>query len=250
MIDFKNVNLLFGKPVPVTDKVSLRVPTVYEVAFEPLYSQYTQPLMVSTRQMFSTIEEVDELEARFPNVWKMIFDEEGDAVLGQMMGAPSGTDLIINALSYWTGLKVESFQKLSNEKIVNKDVDWVIDYPTFEGIVDFLKKINNYEDDEDLIAPRDMSPNRQRLWMKFYNGRMKKRQSGRTIADKIVILQTISNSFIPIEDIGKMSIFQFNALYMANSEKESAEMQWDMRMSPKYDTGNGKLVTWQEKIKL
>lgn len=245
------VDILFGKDIRLTDKVSLRIPTVEDIAYEENYSSYSQPFNVSTRLMFSSLKEVDELETQFPTIWEMIFHPEGDVILGQMFGAETGTDLIISGLSFWTRLDKSGFKKLSNRKIVNEEADWIIDRLAFIEFCETIKTLTTYEEDQDLIAPRNMSERQLGIWEKTYKGRMRKRQKdSRTLADKIVILQISMDAYIPIDEIRKMSIFHFNKLYEGVSEKESYEKQWQVKMSPKFDSGNNTIQHWKERFKV
>lgn len=207
--------------------------------------------MVSTRQMFSSLEDVDELEERFPTVWQMAFDKEGSQIVAQMYNGETGTDVIIEALSYWTGLDISSFQALTNRKIVNQDKNWIVDEEEFNLISEIVKEITGYEVDSDLIAPRNMSERQLDIWKKTYKGRLRNRQKNSTsLADKIVILSISMESYIPLDEIRKMSVYHFNKLCEGLSEKESYEKQWEIKMSPKFDSGNGNIKHWKEKFKV
>lgn len=244
------IDLLFGKPVKITEKVSLHVPTVEDVAYTEKYSSYTQVFVITTREMFSSLAEVDELEERFETVWKMAFDKEGSLIIGQMFGGKTGTEVIIEALSYWTKLDVESFQALSSGRIVNKDMDWVIDEKVFNSIGECIKEIIGYEQDLDLIAPKDMSERQLDIWQKTYKGRVRNRQKNSiSFADKIMILSISMDAYIPIGDIREMTIYHFNKLYEGLSEKESYEKQWEVKMSPKFES-DGNIKHWKEKFKI
>ena len=246
------LDLLFGKPIRITDKVSLHVPTVETVAYEKKYSAYTQPFLISTRQMFSSLAEVDQLEEKFPTVWQMIFDEEGDLIVGQIFAGEgaSGTDVIIEGLSFWTGYEKETFRKLSNKKIINEEADWIIDESIFSILSSSIKKILSYEEDHDVIAPKNMSERQLDIWKKTYAGRMRSRQkNASTFADKILILSISMDAYIPLDEIRKMSIYHFNKLYEGLSEKEAYEKQWEVKLSPKFESGGGNLKHWKEKFK-
>lgn len=244
------IDLLFGKPVKISERVSLHIPNVEDVAYTERYSLYTQPLVTTTRQLFSSLAEVDELEERFPTIWQMAFDEEGSQILAQMFDGDSGVEIIIEAISYWTKLEADSFQALSNRKIINEQTNWVIDERVFNSFCENIKEIIGYEEDEDLIAPRNMSEKQLGVWSKLYKGRLRSRQkSSTTLADKIIILSISMDSYIPLDEIRKMSIYHFNKLYEGISEKESYESQWAIKLSPKFESGSGSLKHWKEIFK-
>lgn len=244
-----SIALLFKRPVSFNDKVEIHVPTVEEVAYTENYGSYTQPFTVTTRQLFSSLAEVDELEERFPTIWQMAFDDEGSMILGQMLNKESGVDGVIEAISFWTKLEPKDFKALSNKKIIHEKNNWVIDENVFNSFSDTIKEIIGYEEDKDLIAPKNMSERQLDVWTKSYKGRIRNRQkNATTLADKIIILSVSMESYIPISEIREMSIHHFNKLFELLSEKESYEKQWDVRLSPKFDSGSGNIKHWKEKV--
>ncbi|MBP7912412.1 MAG: hypothetical protein KAZ47_00930 [Streptococcus sp.] len=252
MIKYNKVDLLFGKKIKLAENVGFEIPTVEDMCYIDNFGLYTQPLVTTTREMFSAHREVDAYEAKFPNVWKMVFDEEGNQILGQMYAVESGMNIIIEALSFWTKLPIDSFKVLTNKKIINEQAKWVIDEKVFLEFCELIKDVTNHQVNEELVAPRNMSERQLGVWEKLYKGRMRKLQKGsRTIGDKILILSISMDSYIPINEIRKMTIFHFNKLYEAISEKESYEAMWDIKMSPKFDSKNsGDSKHWKESFKL
>lgn len=216
------------------------------------FASYSIAIIRSTREIFSPYKEVDELEKDFPTIWQMVFTEEGDALFGKMNGKESGKAVIVEAISYWTGLPKEDFQALTNAKIINKNKNWVIDESVFEEICELIKDATNYQANEDLIAPRNMSERTRGIWDKLYKGRLStaRKGSNQTMADKILILQISTASYIPIEQIKNMSIYHFNKLYSALSEKDAYEAQWQIKMSPKFEASDNPKKHWKEKVKM
>lgn len=251
MINYSKADLLFGKKIKVSDNVFIKVPTVEDVMYESNYGLYTTPLTTSTRELFSGLKEVDKYEDAFPNVWLMIFHPEGDLILGQMLGGISGKNITIEAISYWLGLEKEDFRPLSNSKIINEKAGLVIDEKLFNQICEVVKGIVCYEPNRDLIAPRGMSDRKADIWEKTYKGRLRGMQKGsKSIVDKILILSVSMDSYIPLETIKNMTIFNFTKTFELISNKESYEKQWQLKLSPKFETKNGEASThWKEKFK-
>ena len=81
MIKYNKVDLLFGKKIKLAENVGFEIPTVEDMCYIENFGLYTQPLVTTTREMFSAHREVDAYEAKFPNVWQMVFDEEGNQIL-------------------------------------------------------------------------------------------------------------------------------------------------------------------------
>lgn len=250
---YRKVDLLFDNYISITDTVSIKNPTVEEVAKSDDYGLNVKILTVTTRELFSAVKEVDEYEAKFPTIWSMISDQDGDLILGSIFGTGTGTEAVIKALAYWTGLDEDSFLKLSNGKIINEKANWIIDEGEFKEFCDIVKDITNYVYSKDLVAPKNMSKNQFAIWEKMYKGKMarlRNEKNFRTIADKILILQISTSSYISLSEIKKMSIYHFNKLYEALDQKETYEAQWQIKMSSNFKPSDGVTKHWKEKVKL
>lgn len=254
MIEYEDIDLLLGKNIRLATNVNLKIPTVSEMVYEKGFSAYVKLFTASTRELFSLAREVDSLERKYPTIWSMLFEEEGNAILGQMFGFDSGTQAMFDSLSYWTGLDVDGFKALGNKKIVHAEGGWIIDEAEFNNLSELIVKITHHRPNTDLIAPNP--PNKTRLsdaqwrvWEITYKNRVATAQrNGATIADKILILSVSFDSYLPIKEIMEMQIYYFNRLYDALSEKDSYQTQLAIYTSQKFESKSG-LKHWKELIK-
>ena len=248
--------LIFGKDIEVAEKVMMKMPTVEEVALSDNFGKYTSIFTIRTRELFSSLPDVDALEKRFPTVWSMMFDpkEEGDLLLGRALGSEStASNIFIEALSFWTNLRPEGFVRLANgKKFVHEGVDWIIDVGEYNRLSKLIKDVIGYVPSDHFVAPKNMNPNRFSHWEGILKGRLKQADKNkRTIADKILILSVSTETYIPIESIGKMSYYQFQKLYSILEEKEAYKHRWDVKISPKFeDKKNNSTKHWKEAFKL
>lgn len=249
-----SMDLLFGKPIKVKEDIFLTIPTVEEVAYSDNFSKYTSLFTATTRELFSSQQEVDKLEKMFPTIWSMAFDEEngGDFLLGKIFGVDyPGSGLIMEALSYWTGLDIDGFQKLTNKKIIYPKSEWIIDSKEFRRLSKLIKTVTCFEPSTHYTAPKNMNATRFKAWESILKGRLKEAQRNkRSLADKILILSVSMESYIPIEQIGKMSYFHFNKLYEVLAEKEAYKHRWDVKISPKFEADNKTIRHWKETFKI
>lgn len=253
--ELNSVHLLLGRDVEFDDVVSIKVPTVKDVADNDSFSLNSYIFNVSTRELFSASREVDELEKRYPTVWEMMFDEErgGDIALGQVLGIEHpASALVMECFEHWTGLDKHGFQKLLNGKIIHEESGWIVDKVKFVKFCEAIRKITCYEPNEDLIAPKNMSDARFNVWSKILKNRIRamKRRKGNSLADKILILQASFDSYVPIDKIVSMSFFQFNKLFMALNEKEGYLRNWEIMVSPKFDSSKTKIKHWTETVRV
>lgn len=248
------IKLLLGQPIPIKEGVSIKIPTVKEIIEEPRFFQYSKIFTISTRELFSALRKVDELEQAYPTVWEMIFDSEdaGDEVLGQLIdGYSTGTNILIKSLAFWTGLEANGFQKLTTGKFIHKESNWIIDKEEFIDFSYAIATIIDHTTNEDFIAPHGMTDARYHAWHHLYLGRMKKaKDHGKSFADKILILSVSTETYIPINQIMEMSIYLFNKTYVALQEKEAYEKNWQVKVSPKFDSDKMKIVDWRDKLKI
>ncbi|MBO1087247.1 hypothetical protein [Enterococcus mundtii] len=245
--------LLLGNPVEFDDIVTINNPTVEEVATSSTFAIRSYIFNVSTRELFSQLREVDELEKQYPTVWEMMFDEknDGDIALGQVLGVNhAASALLMECFEYWTGLDKRGFKKLLNGKIIHEESGWIVDQEKFNKFCEVIRRITCYEPNEDLIAPKNMTDARYNAWIKILKNRIRaaQRRKGNTLADKILILQASFDSYVPIQEIVSMSYFQFNKLYKALNEREGYLRNWDIMVSPKFDSSKTKLKHWTEKV--
>lgn len=247
------MDFILGNPIKISQNVSVKNVKVSDVVNDTEYALFTNVFCIGSRELFSQLREVDELEQRYPTVFEMMFDEtgEGEQLLGSMLGIPLTTSaLVINGLSYWTGLNADGFQKLTNRKIVHEEADWIIDKNEFTAFCSVIRKLTCYKPNTDFIAPKNMSDARYKIWIKHLKNRIKNasKQKNSTIADKILIFQINSNSYIPVEEILNMSFFYFNKLFEGMNEKEIYLRNWDVMVSYKYDTSKQTIKHWTEKF--
>lgn len=255
MIDQK-ISLIFNEPVHFNEKVELRIPTLYEAVTTNEYFMYSRIFTISTRLIFGQLRNVEELVSSFPTIWEMMFSEDTDAVLGKVMGYEGlGSDCLINALVFWTGLsndKDTGFKKLGNGKIIHIDSDWVIDKKEFIRFSDIVKTIVCYdpESERQFIPPRINSDASYKAWMTMYKRRAKQSGKGSSIADKIGILSVMTDGAILPEKMKSMSVFLFNKLYDGLQSKEAYERYWQIQVSPKFASDKATQKHWTETFRI
>lgn len=247
-------DIMLGKPIVLNENVSIKNITVGELINDKDYPLYSTIFSIGARELFSAHKDVDELELRYPTVWEMMFDKtgEGEQLLGMMLGIPlPTTTLVLNGLAYWTGLDLDGFQKLTNRKIIHEEAEWIIDRDTFTAFCRVIQKITCYKPNEEFIAPKNMSDARFKIWERHLKNRKRiaSKRKGSSIADKILIFQISFNSYVPLEEILKMNYYYFTKLFQGLSERELYLRNWDIIVSPKFDTSkNSDMKHWTEKV--
>lgn len=255
MIDQK-ISLIFNEPIDFSEKVKIRIPTLYEAVTTDEYFIYSRIFTISTRLIFGQLRNVEELVSSFPTIWEMMFSKDTDQVLGKVMGYEGlGSDCLINALVYWTGLdndKENGFKKLGNGKIIHIDSDWVIDKEEFLKFSEIIKMIVCYDpkSEENFIPPRITSDASYKAWMAIYNRRTKHSKKGSSVADKIGILSVMTNGSILPENMKSMPIFLFNKLYDGLQSKEAYERYWQIQVSPKFASDKTTQKHWTETFRI
>lgn len=243
-------DLLYNSSIPINEFVSIKNPTVEEVSQDKTFNSSSRIFTISTREIFSQIPEVDQLEAKYPTILSILKDPqlEKENLLGQYFssGQVTGQQIISQSLEFWTGISQEKFKFLSNGKIICTDPEWIIDEEEFKNISDLIKTIVSYQPNEDFIAPPNMTPTRHKRWMNLFKNRVKKLRNNKTeLADKILVLSVSAGGYIPIDEIRKMTYFHFCKLNILLAEKEAYELHWQIKTSPNFEVKD-KLKHWKD----
>lgn len=243
-----------------TKQVFIYAPTIGEIIGDREnlnFSVFTKLFSTSIREIYSSAPELADMrEDEFPTLWDIAYsgNEAIEKEVVQLMFSIEIplVALIVQGIAYWTKTDVDDYRILTNGKIVNEKLNWIVDKDDFIAISDVVKIITMYAPNEDLIPPKHMKPRQLEVWKKLYEGRMRqlKRRPVSCLADKILILQIGANSYIPFEEIKKMNYLQFMGLLKGYAEKEGDEKQFAQFVAYKFDSSKMKLTNWRERISL
>lgn len=252
--------LILGRDVEYEDKFKIHVPKIKEIIEngESEFMMKARPFTDSVRKIFSGMPEiVDEMEKQFPSLLLLAFDEEANNEVGELLTGNKIllSDYIIESLAYWVECDPEDFQLLpASKKIVSEKLNWIIDVEEYEKFADYIKVITLYQENPDLIAPKNVASNDRKLdiWKKVYAGRLQKQQNdnGGEFGDKILILQISTGSFMTADVIENLTYYQFVNMLNGYMEREAHMEELAFYTSSKFDTKNMKLTSWQSKVKL
>lgn len=249
--------LILGSDVPINENVSIHIPTIRELA-EGQYNEFmlfTRVFVTSVREQFSSMpSEVDKIEEEFPTFWELAFNDNMNVSVGQTMFG-EGIDLlsvIVNGFAYWTKTKPEQYKVLSNNKIISEDLNWIIDSQEFQKFSDYIKMITLSEPNEDLIAPKGMAskPNRCKLWLTLYKGRIRKlqKQKSKSLGDRLLLLEAVAPSYLSFSDIGDLNYYQFQNLLSAYSKRYQNDREFAIYTAYKFDTSKMKMTDLSEDV--
>ncbi len=243
-----------------TKQIYIYAPTVGEIVSDRdslNFSVFTKIFLVSMREIYASAPEmVDMRENEFPTLWDVAYSGN-EAIEKEVVQLMFSLDipllaLIVQGIAYWTRTDVADYKILTNGKVVNEKLNWIVEKDDFLAISEVVKTITMYAPNEDLIPPRNMKPNQMDVWKKLYEGRMRqlKRKPGSVLADKILILQISANSYIPLKEIEKMNYLQFMGLLKGYAEKEGDEKQFAQFVAYKFDSSKMEITNWRENISL
>lgn len=264
MIDYTSL-LLYGEyPYQPKSKdakqVKVYAPTIGEISGDKdnlNFSIFTKMLVATTREIYSSAPEMaDSREEEFPTVWDLAYTEneaiEKEACMLMFSVEVPLIALLAQAIAYWTKTDINDYKILSNKKIVNENLNWVVEREDYLALSEIVKTITMYTPNEDLIPPKGMKPHQLQIWKNLYKGRIRQLKNKKVsfLADKILILQISANSFIPFEEIEKMNYVQFMGLLKGYAEKEGDEKQFAQYVAYKFDSSKMELTNWRERISL
>lgn len=249
--------IILGSDIPITENVNIHVPTIGDLATggDSEFRLYTQIFTISVREQFSGMpNEVDKIEEEYPTFWDMAFDNEFNQQIGESMFG-EGNDLksvIINGLAYWTQTESTTYRALSNKKIINESLNWIIDINEFNKICSYIKMATLSRPNEDLIAPKGISskPHQCEIWKKLYAGRVRKLQNkpNQSLGDKILVLQAYAPGYVDFKDVKEMTYYQFANLLETYHKRYENEREFQIYTAYKFDTSKMKLNDLSEEI--
>lgn len=243
------MHLLFNRPVEFSDGIFIKVPTIGDLVENSDYSKYVSCFTTLTREIFAIERNVDALEEAYPTLWSVMVDPPADIEIGRYFSSNKKlSEVIIEGLAYWSGLETSGFKQLSNGKIYHKDPDWLIDEVEFNRMVEFIKFLTLWTEPQ--LAPKITSDYKFQAWKSLYNSRKahQLKNGGGGLVNQIVVLSISMESYIPISEIEKMTLFHFNQMIKAIGLKTVYDEMSMLRASPNYKIE--KLTHWSQQYKI
>ena len=131
-------------------------------------------------------------------------------------------------------------------------MNWIIDSQEFQKFSDYIKMITLSEPNEDLIAPKGMAskPNRCKLWLTLYKGRIRKlqKQKSKSLGDRLLLLEAVAPSYLSFSDIGDLNYYQFQNLLSAYSKRYQNDREFAIYTAYKFDTSKMKMTDLSEDV--
>ncbi|MCC3687370.1 AMP-binding protein [Bacillus cereus] len=251
MID--RLKLLMGRQIAISKEhgIFAHQPRVNEIVDmgEDEFNNLILPFTITTETVFNGMEGEEELAERF-HIFDLFFMEleEGKTVLDAVFGWKKSTDVLSDSLRYF--LKVDDINILENRKKIIVNNAYIIDNDEFDKIKQIIQSIVNREDIKVEKAPKNMTPRQKEIWKKLQKGRK------RTAEKSALYLQDIVNytafggtTFIPLEQIDKMTYYQLYNAYSSVIGKDSFNISMGYKLSEKFDMKDT-IKHWTESMKI
>ncbi|PGA05682.1 AMP-binding protein [Bacillus mycoides] len=247
------LKLLMGRQMEVSKEngIFAHQPRVNEIVDmgEDEFNNLILPFTINTEIVFNGMEGEEELADRF-HIFDLFFleIEEGKSVLDGVFGGKKSTDLLSDSLRYF--LKVDDINVLENRKKIIVNNSYIIDKDEFDRIKQIIQSIVVREDIKVEKAPKNMTPRQKEIWTKLQKGRK------RTAEKSAIYLQDIVNytafggtTFIPLEQIDKMTYYQLYNAYTSVIGKDSFNISMGYKLSEKFDMKDA-IKHWTETMKI
>lgn len=242
--------------------INFRIPTIEDLVTTDSvqFAIYSRVFTATIREIYSDESaRVDQVERDYPTIWDAAWDTEmTDEVAMKLYKIPDLKllPMIVGGFAYWIGYdhtKLDDFKPLSNKKIVNEKLDWVIDKDVFKEFCKVVRCVTLSKPNEDLIAPKNQTPNQQKRWDKLYAGRLRKYQresKNDTLGDHILDFEVASQTFVPMDEIKKLTYYQFMNMLKGYGLRDASDKQFSIYTSYKYDTKDMKIKDWRDDLTL
>lgn len=252
---------LINREFKYNDNVTIKIPTVKEVALNKKYNSYLNIMFKETKELFFFSDNAIELIPKYPDMWSLYHDGATNATLGAVFGDKTKTlsQILFEAISYWTGLPVgesddleaEGFHQLSNGTFVHVGSDWVIDKDEFEKLKTCISFASGFIPQESRLPEITSKSQHEQLKVHYQRRMLRMQKEQITFADKVSLMQTITGVYISIDDITQMSILEFEQLYKQALLKEAYDVEIGAFMSMKFDSSKqGQPKHWIQNYRL
>jgi hypothetical protein len=245
------LKLYMGRPILVNKEHDIYVhqPLIKDVVDigESGQNDFVLPYIMTAESVFNGVENEEELIEKF-HFFDLFFIEleNGGTLLDNVFGRDA-RELLIDSLRYF--LKVSEVRVLVKRKKLIAD-GYLIDSKEFDKIRKIVQEVVGREDIEVEKPPKNMTQRQKDIWIKLQKGRR------RTADRNAVYLQDIinfvsfgGNSYIPVEQIDRMTYFYLQNAYKSIVGMDAYNMGMQYKLSQKYDVKED-VKHWTESLKV
>jgi hypothetical protein len=247
------LSLLMKRPIAVNKELGIYVhqPTVNEIIDmgEDEYGSLVLPYILTTDFVFNGVENEEKLIKQF-DMFDLFFlkvDEE-KTILDNLFNGKKSLDVLSNSLSFF--LKTNDIRILKNRMKIIVNNSYLIDKEEFKNLRNIIQAVTNRKDLEVEKPPKNMTKRQADIWRKLQQGRKRKAEKDAIYTqDMINFIAFGGKSYIPYEEIGKMTIYQMHNAYKSIIGIDAFNIGMQYKLSQKFDVKDD-IKHWTETLKI
>jgi hypothetical protein len=245
------LKLYMGRPILVDKEHNIYAhqPLIKDVVDigENGHNDFVLPYIMTAESVFNGVENEEELIERFHFFDLFFIDlEKGGTLLDSIFGRDA-LELLKDSLRYF--LKASDIRVLKKRKKLIVD-GYLIDEKEFDKIRKIVQSFVGREDIEVEKPPRNMTKRQKDVWMKLQKGRRRTAERNAIYLQDIINFVSFGgNSYIPIEQIDRMTYFYLQNAYKSIVGMDAYNMGMQYKLSQKYDVKED-VKHWTESLKV
>jgi hypothetical protein len=247
-----NLKLLMGRPIQANREhnIVVRQPLISEVVDlgEEEFKKLLLPFLITLDAVFGGADNEEELKREF-HILDLFFIEvqEGVGLLDNIIGRKA-LDTLVEAFQYF--LQTDNVKCLYQRKKIVIDDKYLIDEKEFDIIRKVIQQVTGREDVEIEKPPKNMTPRQKDIWTKLQKGRQRKAERDAVyLQDMINYTAFGGNAYIPLDQIDRMTYYQFQNAYKSVMGKDAFNVGMGYKLSQKFEVKD-EIEHWSKTLKI
>lgn len=246
------LKLLMGRSI-LLDKeheIYVRQPLISEIVDmgENGFNELVMPFILTSEAVFNGLEQEEELVNKF-DIYDMFFTQVEDNVyvLDNVFGGKSALGVLESGLSYF--LQIDDIEFLIHRKKIRIG-SYLVGKQEFMNLRKVIQGVTNKRDMQVEKPPKNMTKRQKDIWFKLQKGRRRRAEKDAIyLQDMINYVSFGGTTYIPIEQIDKMTYYQFQNSYKSIMGIDSFHIGMGYKLSQKFDVKDD-IKHWTESLKI
>ena len=252
-MEIDKLKLLMGRPILIDKKNNsfIHQPIIRDIVDigEGEFNKLILPYVISTDLVFNGVDNEDELIDKF-DIFDLFFIklDNGGTLLDNMFDGNNALNTLTESLKYF--FNTDDVRVLEKRQKIVIDNSYLIDKDEFSNIRSVIQSLVCRKDIEVEKPPKNMTKRQKDIWNKLQRGRR------RTAERNAIYMQDIINfasfggrSFIPFDQIEKMTYFQLQNAYKSVMGIDAYNIGMGYKLSQKFDVKED-IKHWTDSLKI
>jgi hypothetical protein len=246
------LKLLMGRPITLDkdNDVKIHQPLISEIVDfgEDDFNTYTMPFVITTNSVFNGIENEEEFIQQY-HIFDLFFIklENGGTLLDNIFGR-NALEVLRESLEYF--IRADEIRILEKRQKIVVNNSYMIDKNEFDILRKVIQDVTGRKDVEVEKPPKNMTKRQADIWRKLQKGRKRTAEKNAIyLQDMISYTSLGGKSYISLDQIDRMTLFQFHNTYKSIMGKDAFDIGMGYKLSQKFEVKD-EIKHWTETLKI